>query len=101
MTEIIREPQDLEIITETQELEEKDKLHNIKEGHTHVELVGDIEIVHVECFGTQCEARINFPQERGETVCSLVAGHDEVSPVRPYKVERVHDAKGYMPSLGV
>ena len=49
---------------------------------------------------TQCEDQVNLPQGQGETVCSLVAGRDEMSPVRPYEVERVHDAKGYMPILG-
>ena len=91
----------MEIIKETQELEEVDELYEIKEEHTHIELVGDIGVEHVECIGTQCEGRINLPQERGETVCSLEAGRDEVSPVRPYEVEPLNDAKGYMPSLGV
>ena len=44
--------QDLEIITETQELEEKNELHKIKEEHTQVELVRDIGVERVECFGT-------------------------------------------------
>ena len=75
-------------------------MHETKEEHTHIELEGDIGVEHVECIGTQCEGRINLPQERGETVCSLEVGHDEVSPVRPYKVERVHGANEHMPSLG-
>ena len=76
-------------------------MYNIKEEHTHIELVGDIGVELVECIGTQCEGRINLPQEQGETICSLEADRDEMSPVRPYEVEPLHDAKGYMPSLGV
>jgi len=44
--------------------------------------------------------RISLPQEQGETVCSLEADHDQVSPVGPCEVERVHGTEGYMPSLG-
>ena len=84
-----------------QELEEVDELYEIKEEHTHIELGGDIGVELVECIGTQCEGRINLPQEQGETICSLEAGRDEVNPERPYEVEPLHDAKGYMPSLGV
>jgi len=77
-------------------------LHETKEEHTHIELEGDIGVEHVECIGTQCEGRINLPQEQGETMCFLEAEpfRNEVSPVRPYEVEPLHDAKGYMPSLG-
>ena len=58
-----------------------------KEEHTHVELVRDVGVERVECVETQCEGQINLPQERGETVCSLEADRDEVSPVRLYEVE--------------
>ena len=60
-----------------------EELYKMKEEHAHIQLVGDIGVELVECFGTQCEGRINLPQERGETVCSLEAGRDEVSPVKP------------------
>ena len=59
----------------------------------------DIGVELGECFETQCEGQINLLQERGETVCSLEAGRDKVSPVRPYEVERVHGANEHMPSL--
>ena len=57
------ETQELEIIPETQELEEGDKLHEteIREEHTHVELVRDIEVERVECVETQCDGRSNLP----------------------------------------
>ena len=55
----------------------------------------------MECFENQCEGQVNLPQGRGETVCSLEEGRDEVSPVRPYDVEGVHGANKHMPSLGV
>ena len=79
-----------QVETKSQEfgiVNEVDKLYEIKEEHTQVELEGDVEVERVECFETQCEGRINLPQGQGETVCSLVAGRDEVSPVRPYEVE--------------
>ena len=66
----------------------------------HIELVGDIAVELVECFETQCEGQINLPQEQGETMCSLEADRDEVSPVRPYEVELLHDVKEHMPSFG-
>ena len=81
-------------------MKEDDELHKIKEEHTQVELVGDIGVELGECVETQCEGQINLPQERGESVCSVEAGRDEVSPERPYEVEPLHDTKGYMPSLG-
>ena len=92
-----------QVETKSQELgivNEVDELHKNKEEHTQVELVGDIGVELVECIGTKCEGRINLPQERGETAYSLEAGRDEVSPVRPYEVERVHGANEHMPSLG-
>ena len=57
--------QELKEVTEMQKSKEGDKLHEtkVKEEHTQVELVGDIEVERVECFETQCEGRINLPQE--------------------------------------
>ena len=66
-------------------------------------MVRDIEVELVECFETQCEGRINLPQEQGETICSLEADRDEVSPVspvRPYEVEGLHGAEEHMTSFG-
>ena len=90
--------QELKEVTEMQKSKHGDELHETKEEHTQVELVGDIEVERVECFETQCEGQINRPQGQGETVCSLVAGRD-VSPVRPYEVERVHGANERMPNF--
>ena len=89
-----------QVETISQELEEvKDELYKTKEEHTHIELVGDIGVELVECIGTQCEGQINLPQEQGETICSLEVDRGEVSLVRPYEVEPLHDVKRYMPSL--
>ena len=43
--------------------------------------------------------RISLPQEQGETVCSLEADHDQVSPVGPCEVKQVSDANGSMQSF--
>ena len=85
--------QELGIIKEV-----NDELYKIKEEQR--ELGGNIGVELVECIGTQCEGRIDLPQEQGETMCSLEADRDEVSPVRPYEVEPLHGAKEHMPSLG-
>ena len=58
-----------QVETKSQELgivNEVDELYEIKEEHTHIELVGDIGVEHVECIGTQCEGQINLPQEQGD-----------------------------------
>ena len=52
-----------EIITETQKSKEGNELHENKEEHTQVELVGDIRVELGECVRTQCEGQINLPQE--------------------------------------
>ena len=54
----------------------------------------------MECFETQCEGQINLPQEQRETICSLEADRDEVSPVRLCEVEPLHGAKEHTPSFG-
>ena len=54
----------------------------------------------MECLKTQCEGQINLPQEQGETVCSIEAGRDKVSPVRLYEVEQLHCVEEHMPSFG-
>ena len=97
---IIKETQELKEVQETQKLKEVNELYQIKEKHTQIEPVRDIAIEHVECFGTQCEGQFNLPQEQGETICSLEADRDEVSPVRLCEVERLHGAKEHMPSFG-
>ena len=66
LTETQGETQDLEIMTETQKSKEWDKLQEteIKEGHTHMELGGDMKVELGECVETQCGSQFNFPQER-------------------------------------
>ena len=76
--------EELKEVTEMQGDRERvrDELYKIKEEQTQIEMVRGIEIEFVECFETQCEGQINLPQEQRETICSLEAGRDEVSPVR-------------------
>ena len=100
LTETQGETQDLEIMTETHKSKEGNELHEIKAEHTQVELGGDMKVELGECVETQSEGWINLPQEQGETVCSLEVDCDQVSPVGPCEVERVHGTEGYMPSLG-
>ena len=47
-------------------------------------------------------ASVQPPSGTGEMVCSLEADRSQVSLVEPYEVEveRVHDAEGYVQSLG-
>ena len=53
-----------------------------------------------ECFVTRCEQQDSLLQEQGETLCSLEADSDEVSPVMPNEVEWTSAVNGYMRSLG-
>jgi len=97
LTEMINE------VTETQKSKEGDELYETKweiDEHTQVEIVRDNGVELVECVGTQCEHRINLPQERGETVCSLEADCDQVGPVGPYEVEWVSGANECTRSFG-
>ena len=87
--------------SETREIEEiEGELYETKDGQTQVEIGGDNGVELVECVGTQCEHRINLPQEQGEMVSSLEADRDQMGPLEPYEVERVSDANGSMQSLG-
>jgi len=62
--------------------------------------MGDNEVELVECVETRCEHQDSLPQEQREMVGSLEADRDQVSPVKPYEVERVSDVNGYTQSLG-
>ena len=87
--------------TETWELDEvEEKLHETKDKHTQVEIGRDNGVELVECLVTRFEHQVNLPQEQWETVCSLEVDCDQVSPVGPSEVERVHDVEGSMQSLG-
>ena len=54
----------------------------------------------MECFLTRCEHQDGLFKEQRETVCSLEADRDEVSPVKPCEVEGMSDVNGYTRSLG-
>ena len=75
-------------------------MHETKQEHTQVEIGGDNEDEHGECFVSRCEHQGSLPQEQREMVSSLEVDCDQVSPVGPCEVERVHDVNGYMQSLG-
>ena len=49
---------------------------------------------------TRCEQQDSLLKEQRETVCSLEADCDEVSPVEPYEVERMSAVNGCTRSLG-
>ena len=87
-------------MTETQKSKEWKELDGVKDEHTHVGLGGDNEVEHGECIGTWCEQQDGLLKEQREKIRSLEADRDEVSPVGPNKVERVHGTNGPMQSLG-
>ena len=78
----------------------KNKLHKDEQKQIEKE-VKDIKMELVECLETRRKSQDNLPQEQRETICSLEADHDQVSPVSLCEVERALDVKGYMPSFGV
>jgi len=94
LTEIINE------VTETQKSNVGDELHKTEQGHTQVEIIRGNGVELVECIGTRFEHQVDLPQEQRETVCSLKVDCDQVSPVEPCEVERVHCVNGYVQSLG-
>ena len=49
---------------------------------------------------TRCEQLGVLPREKGEGVCPLEAGHDQVNSVVPREVEGRSAADGCMQSLG-
>ena len=49
---------------------------------------------------TRCEQQDGLLKEQGETLCSLEADRDEVSPVVPNEVEWTSAVNGYTRSLG-
>ena len=51
-------------------------------------------------MGTQCGQMGVLPRERGEGVCPLEAGHDQVDSVVPREVEGKSAANGCTRSLG-
>ena len=51
-------------------------------------------------MGTRCEQLGSLPRERGEGVCPLEAGHDQVDSVVPCEVEGKSAVDGCTRSLG-
>ena len=94
--------EETEVINEVTEIEEieGDELNKIKVEHTQVELRVDNVVELVGCFVTRCEHQDGLLKEQRETVCSLEADRDEVSPVEPCEVEGMSDVNGYTWSLG-
>ena len=68
--------------------------------HTHMELVRGDGVELVKCFVTRCEQQDSLLKEQRETVCSLEADRDEVSPIGPNEVEGMSAVNGYTRSLG-
>ena len=91
-------------LTGTRETVEE-RLHGVKEkgdahAHTHTRVVEDNGGELAERVGTRCEQLGSLPRERGEGVCPLEAGHDQVDSVVPREVEGVSAADGCTRSLG-
>ena len=54
----------------------------------------------MECVGTWCKHQDGLLKEQRETICSLEADRDEVSPVEPCEGKGMADVNGYTRSLG-
>ena len=67
-------------LTETREREErlhgKDGVEEVKDEHTHTEVVEDHRGELAERVETRCGQRDSLLQEQRETLCSLEADHD-------------------------
>ena len=86
-------------VTEIEEIE-WNELDEVKDEHTQVEIVRDNGVELGECVVTRCEQQDSLLKEQTETLCSLEADRDEVSPVVPNKVEGMTDVNGCTRSLG-
>jgi len=103
--EIKRETQETKEGTPEMQEVEQEKVNEIrgnkdKDEHTQVELRGDNEVELGECFVILCEQQDGLLEGRGETICSLEADCDEVSPIGPNEVERMSAVNRYTRSLG-
>ena len=65
--EMIKEMQELKVITETWEI--VGELNETKDEHTHIEFVRDSEGELKECVVTQCKQPDSLLMERGEEIC--------------------------------
>ena len=87
--------------TEAREIEgELDGVREIKDEHTHTEVVEDNGGELVGCLETRCEQLDGLLQERGEGICPLEATHDQVGSVVPSGVEGASAVDGCTESLG-
>ena len=60
----------------------------------------DNEVDLGKCIVTRCEQQDSLLQEQRETLFSLEADRDGLSPIGPNEVEGVSDVYGYTRSLG-
>ena len=81
-------------------LETHTHTHTHTHAHTHIEIARDNGGELAERVGTRCEQLGGLPRERGEGVCPLEAGHDQVDSVVPRGVEGMSAANGCTRSLG-
>ena len=79
----------------------RDELNKVKDEQARMEgKVKDIKTELVECIETRCKRQDGLLKEQREKIRSLEADRDQVSPVSPNEVGRLHDARACMPSLG-
>ena len=89
--------------TETREMI-GERLHGVEEeedAHTHTQVARDNEGELAQRVGTRCEQLGSLPRERGEGVCPLEVGRDQVDSVVPREFEGMSAADGCTRSLGV
>ena len=89
---------------ETREIEKiEERLHDkdgVKGEHTHIEVVGDHEGELADCLVPRCEQLDSLLRERRETLFSLEADLDQVSPVELCGVEGTSAVDRCTRSLG-
>ena len=79
----------------------KDELNKVRDEQAQMQgKVNDIKTELVECIETRCKRQDVLLQKQRESISSLEVDCDQVTPVGPCEVERVHDVNGYMQSLG-
>ena len=81
----------------------EERLHSkdgVKDAHTYTQVVEDTGGELAERVGTRCEQLGSLPQEQGEGVCPLEAGHGQVDSVVPREFEGTSEANGCTRSLG-
>ena len=87
--------------TETREIEgELDGVEEVKDEHTHTEVVEDNGGELAERVGTRCRPLGSLLQERGEGVCPLEADRDQVGSVVSSKFAGASAVDGCTESLG-